>query len=73
MVAKKKKTTKKQARPKTTKTKVVYRTRTVYKDAKETNPMGDVGKTVGQTMGWAIPTMIGFGVAGAVVKTIKDI
>ena len=66
MVAKKKVTgtKKKVAKPKT---KVVYRTRTVYRNApKESNPMGDVAKTTSQMVGGVlIPTVIGFGIAGA--------
>jgi hypothetical protein len=64
----KKKTTKKTTRAKP-KTKIVYRTRTVYRDEK--SPIGDVAKTTGQLVGGVlIPTVIGFGIAGAIGKAL---
>jgi hypothetical protein len=65
----KKKTTKKQVRPRT---KVVYRTKTVYvkqKEHEDDDPFGNVNKMIGTGMG----AVIGIGVAGAVVKSLKDI
>ena len=66
MVVKKKVTgtKRKVAKPKT---KVVYRTRTVYRNApKESNPMGDVVKNTAPLIGLGMGAMIGFGVAGAI-------
>lgn len=62
----KKKSTKKQAKPKT---KVVYRTKTVYVERKDSNPFTGVNKTLVEGTG-AIVTI---GVAGAVVKGLKSI
>jgi uncharacterized protein HemX len=71
---KSKKATKKTARPKATKTKVVYRTRTVYRDApKEQSPLGDVAKTTSSMVGGVlIPTVIGLGVASAIGNAFKS-
>ncbi len=68
MVTKKKTTPKKKAaKPKT---KVVYKTRTVYKEAK--SPVNDMAKTTSQMVGGVlIPTVIGIGVAGAISNAFK--
>lgn len=71
MVAKKKVTgtKKKIAKPKT---KVVYKTRTVYRKApKESNPMGDVVKNTAPLIGLGMGAMIGFGVAGAINHSLN--
>ena len=65
----KKKTTKKTTRAKP-KTKVVYRTRTVYREEK--SPLGDVAKTTTQMVGGVlIPVTLGIGVAGAIGNAFK--
>jgi hypothetical protein len=63
IMAAKKKTTKKP------KTKVVYRTKTVYVERKDSNPFTDVNKIVVGGAG----TLITLGVAGAVIKGLKNI
>jgi hypothetical protein len=60
----KKKTTKKQP-----KTKVVYRTKTVYVEKKDDNPFEGVNDMV-KTGAGAVITL---GIAGAVVKGLKSI
>jgi hypothetical protein len=66
----KKKTTKKQAKPKT---KVVYRTKKVYVEKKDhdDNPFGETTKMVGQGMGALMGVTIGMGMIGAMDKALK--
>ena len=72
MVAKKKVTgtKKKVAKPKT---KVVYKTRTVYRKAPkdDSNPMGDIVKNTAPLIGLGMGAMIGFGVAGAIGHSLN--
>ena len=60
------KTTKKQAKPKT---KVMYRTKKVYVEKEDDNPL----KGVNQMIGTGMAAVIGIGMAGAVAKSLKDI
>jgi hypothetical protein len=67
----KKKTTKKQAKPKT---KVVYRTKKVYVEKKnnnDDNPFGETTKMVGQGMGTLMGVTVGMGMIGAVGNAFK--
>jgi hypothetical protein len=64
MVAKKK-TTKKQAKPKT---KIVYRTKKVYVEKEEDdNPF----KQTNQMIGTGMAAVVGLGMAGAIAKAFK--
>lgn len=66
-MAAKHKTTKKQAKPKT---KVVYRTKTVYvkqKDNEDDNPF----KQTNQMIGTGMTAIVGIGMAGAIAKAFK--
>jgi hypothetical protein len=65
-MAAKKKTTKKQAKPKT---KVVYRTKKVYVEREDDNPMKGVGQMVATGAG----AMMTMGVANAVIKGMQNI
>ena len=67
MVAKKK-TTKKTTRAKP-KTKVVYRTRTVYKE--QPSPMGNVVKDVTPMIGMGMGALIGIGVAKGIGNALS--
>jgi hypothetical protein len=70
-MAAKRKTTKKQAKPKT---KVVYRTKKVYVERKgnnDDNPFGETTKMVGQGMGTLMGVTIGMGMIGAMDKALK--
>jgi len=69
MVTKKKATgtKKKAAKPKT---KIVYRTRTVYREAK--SPVNNMAKDTSAMIGGVlIPAVIGIGVAGAIGKALQ--
>lgn len=73
MVVKKKKTTKttKKAKPKT---KIVYRTRTVYKDApKEQSPFGGMMRDTTALVGTGMTAIVGLGVAKGISNTLKSI
>lgn len=68
MVTKRKTTTKKATKPKT---KIVYRTKKVYVERKDdSNPLGGVNQMM---FGTVLPTVIGIGVAGAVLKGLDNL
>jgi hypothetical protein len=63
----KRKTTKKQAKPKT---KIVYRTKKVYVEKEDNdNPLQGVNQMIGTGMG----AVIGIGVASAIAKGLNNI
>jgi hypothetical protein len=67
MVAKKK-TTKKQAKPKT---KVVYRTKKVYVEKRARNDDDDAFHDTREMLGWGVGAIVGIGVANALVNAVK--
>jgi hypothetical protein len=74
MVAKKKatkKTTKKSVKPKT---KVVYKTRTVYRKApkEEVSPLGGVVRDTSAMVGLGVGAIIGIGVAKSIGNALNN-